>query len=153
AARDRPRAARRRGAPPSARVRARGRRREHARPPARAPAALVQRAAGCGLSGAAARRRAPGRACVDSAAMPRAADASLLALVAAGLLFGGGLGCEPVLQGVTLRPAQLTPGDFYIAFTGKKPPGTGSLELPYPLTPAFGVAARMGVFSANALDA
>lgn len=83
----------------------------------------------------------------------------LLLLAAAALLgLGGGVGCDPVLEGVTLRAARMPAGageppDWFVAFAGKKPPGHGFAALPYPLTPPFGVEARMGVFAPEALAA
>jgi hypothetical protein len=86
-------------------------------------------------------------------------DALLLALAGGLLLFGGGVGCDPVLQGVDFRAAsrptipgdRSSPLDWYMAFNGKKPPGDGEAQLPFALVPPFGVSARMGVFDEAAL--
>jgi hypothetical protein len=88
-------------------------------------------------------------------------DALLLSLAGAALFFGGGVGCDPVLEGVTFRPASVlsdpndrfSPRDWYMVFAGKKAPGSGRAQLPYPLSAPFGIEARMGVFSESALAA
>jgi hypothetical protein len=88
-------------------------------------------------------------------------DRLLLALAGGLLLFGGGVGCDPVLDGVDLRAAsrpsipgnRASPPDGYMAFAGKKAPGDGHAQLPFALMPPFGVAARMGVFDEGALAA
>jgi hypothetical protein len=88
-------------------------------------------------------------------------DRLLLALAGGLLLFGGGIGCEPVLQGVDFRAKsrlsipgdRASPLDWYMAFGGKKAPGNGDAQLPYALVPPFRVAARMGVFEERALAA
>ena len=88
-------------------------------------------------------------------------DPLLLLGAAACLLFGGGIGCDPVLQGVDLRATsrlsdpndRFSPRDGYIAFNGKKAPGNGLAQLPYAMTAPFGVSARMGVFVEDALAA
>lgn len=46
-----------------------------------------------------------------------------------------------------------SPRDWYVAFSGKKAPGNGRAQLPYPLSPPFGIEARMGVFTERALAA
>jgi len=81
-------------------------------------------------------------------------DRLLLLLVCGSLLFGGGFGCDPVLEGVALRTTSVltipgdknSPRDFYAGFTGKKDPGNAAALLPYPLDPPFGVSLRAGVF-------
>jgi hypothetical protein len=88
-------------------------------------------------------------------------DRLLLLAAGAALFFGGGLGCDPVLQGVDFRATsrlsvpddRTSPRDWYMAFNGKKAPGNGSAQLPYELTPPFGVSARMGVFVEESLAA
>lgn len=88
-------------------------------------------------------------------------DRLLLLLAAALLAFGGGLGCDPELDGVTFRAASVpsdpsdrrSPPDWFMAFGGKKAPGIGLAELPYALNAPFGVEARMGVFAPAALAA
>lgn len=91
-------------------------------------------------------------------------DLLLLLLAGAALFFGGGIGCDPVLQGVDFRATsrlsdpndRFSPRDWYMAFNGKKAPGNGSARLPYALTTdteSFGVSARMGVFDEDALAA
>lgn len=88
-------------------------------------------------------------------------DLALLLLAGAALFFGGGVGCDPVLEGADLRATsrlsvpddRTSPHDWYMAFTGKKAPGNGSAQLPYALTAPFGVSARMGVFVEDALAA
>jgi hypothetical protein len=86
----------------------------------------------------------------------------LLLLVAGALLFfGGGFGCEPVLEGVDFRATSQpsVPGDrssppnWYMAFGGKKAPGDGDAQIPFALVPPYGIAARMGVFAEGALAA
>jgi hypothetical protein len=80
----------------------------------------------------------------------------LLALAGALLFLGGGVGCQPTLAGVTFRAANDgndgSP-DWWMAFTGKKAPGTGEAQLPFTLESPFRVAARMGVFDPDALAA
>jgi hypothetical protein len=85
----------------------------------------------------------------------------LLLLVAAGLLlFGGGFGCDPILDGVKIRPSgiPLIPGDkkgpqdYYLAFQGKKAPGNGWLVLPHPLVAPYGARVRFGIFDPDALQ-
>ena len=86
--------------------------------------------------------------------LQRRSEPWLLLGAAACLLFGGGVGCDPELAGVDFRATSVlsdpndrfSPRDWYMAFNGKKAPGNGSAELPYELTPPFGVSARMGVF-------
>lgn len=75
---------------------------------------------------------------------PRGLEALLLVLIAASLLFGGGIGCEPDLDGTDLRSA-LFDDDYYVAFYGKKPPGDGWAVLPYPVVPPASLEARVGV--------
>lgn len=89
------------------------------------------------------------------------ADLLLLLLASACLLFGGGVGCDPVLEGVDFRAGSVlsdpgdrtSPRDWFMAFGGKKAPGNGRAQLPYPVKAPFGVSARMGVFVAGALAA
>jgi hypothetical protein len=79
---------------------------------------------------------------------PRAFEALLLLAISACLFFGGGLGCEPVLEGTTLRVVSLRVNgdiDRYVAFQGKKSPGNGWAVLRYPVTPTFGFRAQVGV--------
>jgi hypothetical protein len=84
-------------------------------------------------------------------------DGLLLLLAGAALLFGGGVGCDPALSGVDFRAKsrlsdpddRTSPLDWYMAFDGKKAPGDGSAELPYPLLAPLGIEARMGVFDAS----
>ena len=80
----------------------------------------------------------------------------LLALAGALLFLGGGVGCQPTLAGVTFRAANdgndVSP-DWWMAFTGKKAPGTGEAQLPFTLVSPFRVAARMGTFNPDALAA
>jgi hypothetical protein len=88
--------------------------------------------------------------------MPPRSELLLLALAGGLLLLGGGIGCEPTLAGVdfkakSLKPAAPGPLDWFMAFGGKKPPGSGEMRLPYTLRPPFGVRARMGVFEQRAL--
>jgi hypothetical protein len=85
----------------------------------------------------------------------------LLLFASACLFFGGGVGCDPVLEGVTFRPTSVlsdpndrfSPRDWYMVFGGKKAPGNGRAQLPYPLSAPFGIDARMGVFTESALAA
>ena len=86
-------------------------------------------------------------------------DALLLLLAAASLLFGGGIGCDPELDGVDFRPAYLltipddkdSPRDYFMRFGGKKEPGYGRATLSYPVLPPYSLEARMGVFTPDAL--
>lgn len=88
-------------------------------------------------------------------------DALLLLLAAASLLFGGGVGCDPDLDGVDFRLFSLltipddkhSPRDYYMGFRGKKEPGNGRAVLSYPVKPPYGIEARMGVFLPDALAA
>jgi hypothetical protein len=91
----------------------------------------------------------------------RASDLLLLLGAAACLGLGGGVGCDPVLEGVTFRSTSVlsdpndrfSPRDWYMVFAGKKAPGNGRAQLPYPLSAPFGIDARMGVFTESALAA
>jgi hypothetical protein len=83
---------------------------------------------------------------------PRGLDALLLVLVAACLLFGGGIGCEPELDGTDLRSA-LFDDEYYVAFYGKKPPGNGWAVLPYPIVPPAALEARVGVVNPRYFEA
>lgn len=88
-------------------------------------------------------------------------DALLLSLAAASLFFGGGIGCDPELDGVDFRPAYVyeipgdknSPKDWYMRFGGKKEPGNAWAALAYPLLPPFRATARFGVFMPEALAA
>jgi hypothetical protein len=71
-------------------------------------------------------------------------DALLLALAAASLLFGGGIGCDPELDGTALRPATFD-SLRYVAFYGKKLPGNGWAVLHYPIVPTASIEATVGV--------
>lgn len=85
----------------------------------------------------------------------------LMLLAGAALFFGGGVGCDPVLEGVTFRATSVlsdpndrfSPRDWYMVFGGKKAPGNGRAQLPYPLSAPFGIDARMGVFTESKLVA
>jgi hypothetical protein len=66
----------------------------------------------------------------------RGLDFALLLLAAASLLFGGGLGCEEDADGVKFKADDYN-GIHYMGINGKKPPGEGSLRLPYNLEPPF----------------
>ena len=77
-------------------------------------------------------------------AHPRGLEALLLLLLATSLLFGGGIGCEPDLEGTDLRAVSFD-DDYYVAFYGKKPPGNGWAVLPYPVVPTASIEARVGV--------
>jgi hypothetical protein len=75
---------------------------------------------------------------------PRGTDVALLLLAAACLLFGGGLGCEPELEGTQLKATKFE--DLkYVAFYGKKPPGNGWAVLEYPIVPTASIQANIGV--------
>jgi hypothetical protein len=65
---------------------------------------------------------------------PPRLDVALLLLLAASLLFGGGLGCEPALEGTTLRATSFE-DVRYAAFTGRRAPGNGWAVLEYPARP------------------
>jgi len=88
-------------------------------------------------------------------------DALLLALAAVSLLFGGGIGCDPELDGVDFRPSYVyeipgdknSPKDWYMRFGGKKEPGNAWSVLEYPMLPPYGAAARFGVFDPDAFAA
>ena len=88
-------------------------------------------------------------------------DALLLCLVAAGLLFGGGIGCDPELDGVDFRPSYVyeipgdknSPKDWYMRFGGKTEPGNAWAVLEYPMLPPYSATARFGVFDPDALAA
>lgn len=88
-------------------------------------------------------------------------DALLLSLAAASLFFGGGIGCDPELDGVDFRPSYVfeipgdknSPKDWYMRFGGKKEPGNAWAALAYPLLPPFSATARFGVFDPDALTA
>lgn len=67
---------------------------------------------------------------------PRGTDAGLLLLVAACLFFGGGFGCEEEADGVQFK-LDTFDGERYLGINGKKPPGEGSIRLPYNLEPPF----------------
>jgi hypothetical protein len=87
----------------------------------------------------------------------RRLDLPLLLLAGSALFFGGGLGCDPVLEGVDFRATsrlsdptdRTSPRDWYMAFNGKKAPGNGYAALPHPLLAPFAIEARMGVFDAS----
>jgi hypothetical protein len=68
----------------------------------------------------------------------------LLALIAACVLFGGGLGCEPELDGTKFKIASY--GDVrYAAFYGSGELGNGWARLPYPYVPTASISATVGV--------
>lgn len=73
-------------------------------------------------------------------------DALLLSLVAAGLLFGGGIGCDPELDGTKLRVDSVAPYGYFMGINGSKAPGSAWMEMSYPSLPTFGITARVGVF-------
>jgi hypothetical protein len=90
--------------------------------------------------------------------MRRANDLLLLLAAAACLFFGGGVGCDPELDGVDLKPAYVltdpgdkTSQDWYARFGGKKAPGNGLAQIPYPVAPGFGIEARVGVLDPSAV--
>jgi hypothetical protein len=97
---------------------------------------------------------------MTSPRIARLRDALLLAVAASLLLFGGGVGCDPELDGVKIRPSSIPlipgdkkgPQDWYLAFQGKKPPGNAWLALPHPLVPPYGAEFRVGVFDDDALQ-
>jgi hypothetical protein len=85
-------------------------------------------------------------------------DRLLLVLAGAALFFGGGVGCDPVLDGVDLKaayvlsdPGDKTSQDWYARFGGKKAPGNGLAEIPYPVAPPFAIEARVGVLDPAAV--
>lgn len=74
------------------------------------------------------------------------------------LLLGGGIGCDPVLDGVDLKaayvlsdPGDKTSQDWYARFGGKKAPGNGFAAIPYPVAPSFAIEARVGVLDPEAV--
>jgi hypothetical protein len=77
---------------------------------------------------------------------PPRIETALLLWIAASLFFGGGLGCEPELEGTQLR---VTSFDElrYVAFQGKKPPGNGWAVLEYPIVPPAALEATVGIFN------
>jgi hypothetical protein len=85
----------------------------------------------------------------------------LLCLVGAALLFGGGFGCIPDPRGVDFRPASVlsvpgdetSPLDWYMAISGKAPPGSLTADLPYAVNATFSITARLGVFVPEARHA
>lgn len=79
-------------------------------------------------------------------------EGALLLLAASMLFFGGGVGCEPDLEGVDLRPA-LFDTTRYVGFYGKKPPGNGWAVLDYPIVPTASIEANVGVFNTRYLQA
>jgi hypothetical protein len=91
----------------------------------------------------------------------RTLEPTLLLLSAACLLFGGGVGCDPQLDGVEFRPAYVfeipgdrnSPKDWYMRFGGRSEPGDGWAVLPYPVLPPYGATARLGVFLPDASTA
>jgi hypothetical protein len=63
-----------------------------------------------------------------------------------------------VLEGVDLKaayvlsdPGDKTSQDWYARFGGKKAPGNGLAEIPYPLAPPFAIEARVGVLDPAAV--
>ena len=88
-------------------------------------------------------------------------DLMLLLLAGAGLFFGGGVGCDPELDGVDFRPSYVftipddkdSPKDWYMRFGGKKEPGNAWSVLEYPMLPPYTATARFGVFMPDALAA
>jgi hypothetical protein len=75
---------------------------------------------------------------------PPRLEAALLLGIATSLFFGGGLGCEPELDGTQLRVTSFE--DIrYVAFQGKKPPGNGWAVLEYPIVPTASIEANVGV--------
>ena len=88
-------------------------------------------------------------------------DRMLLLLAGAALFFGGGVGCDPELDGVDFRPSYVftvpgdndSPKDWYMRFGGKKEPGNSWAVLEYPLLPTYAATARFGVFDLDALAA
>jgi hypothetical protein len=83
---------------------------------------------------------------------PRGTDVALLLLAAACLLFGGGLGCKPELEGTQLKVSSFD--DLrYVAFYGKKPPGNGWAVLEYPIVPTASIEANVGVVNSRYFQA
>jgi hypothetical protein len=80
---------------------------------------------------------------------PRSLEGALLLILAVSLFFGGGLGCEPELEGTSLRATSFD-GLRYVAFQGKKPPGNGWAVLEYPILPPASLEAMVGVFQPRA---
>jgi hypothetical protein len=76
----------------------------------------------------------------------------LLLLIATALFLGGGLGCEPELEGTDLRVAAYEQ-TRYVAFYGKKPPGNGWAVLEYPIVPTASIEANVGVVNPRYFDA
>jgi hypothetical protein len=83
---------------------------------------------------------------------PRSLEGALLVILAAGLFFGGGLGCEPDLEGTQLRVTSFE-GLRYAAFQGKKAPGNGWAVLEYPIVPPASIDAMVGIFNPRAFAA
>jgi hypothetical protein len=73
-------------------------------------------------------------------------DLLLLALAGAALFFGGGIGCDPELDGTKLRIDSVAPFGYFMGINGSKAPGSAWLEMSYPSVPSFGITARVGVF-------
>lgn len=91
---------------------------------------------------------------------PPRLDAVLLLLLGASLLLGGGLGCEPALEGTTLRVSSFE-GLYYAGITGRREPGNGWAVLEYPVKAnpgptnavAASIEATVGVLNPRFLEA
>lgn len=83
---------------------------------------------------------------------PRGLEALLLVLVAASVFLGGGIGCVPDLDGVSLRGSTFD-DESYVAFYGKKAPGNGWAVLRYPIVPTAEIRATVGVVNPRYLQA
>lgn len=83
---------------------------------------------------------------------PRGTDVALLLLAAVCLLFGGGLGCEPELEGTQLKVSSFEE-IRYVAFYGKKAPGNGWAVLEYPIVPTATIEANVGVVNSRYFQA
>jgi hypothetical protein len=82
---------------------------------------------------------------------PPRLEVLLLLLIATSLLFGGGLGCEPELEGTQLRVTSFEELR-YVAFQGKKAPGNGWAVLEYPIVPPAALEANVGIFNERFLQ-
>jgi hypothetical protein len=81
----------------------------------------------------------------------RGLDFALLLLAAACLLFGGGLGCEEDADGVKFKMDEFN-GVQYMGINGKKPPGEGSLRLPYNMEPPYFGKVSLGIINTDLIQ-